>query len=133
MTGAGKSGYGAVHERPLHLENEPMLFDPHAPAINRNTGEPMMEENKRVVTFGLLVVRALDAKFPDEKDLKPEDGFKRFLLATRIVNARLGEAVDLTIEEAKSIKDTVAKAYPPGVFGQIWQALDEAAKAKAGR
>lgn len=83
------------------------------------------------MTHGALAIRALDAKHPDDK--APSDQYKRFVLATKIGAAAQGETVDLTIEEAASVKDAVGKLFPPGLFGQIWMAIDEAAKAPAAK
>lgn len=110
-------------------------FRPNAPIINRETGEPLTEPRPgvggtKVVTHGLLVVRALDAKFDSEK-LEPKDGYARFLLGNRIIACTGDAAVDLSIEEAALIRSVVAIAYPSGVFGQIWLALDTATRCAA--
>ena len=109
-------------------------FRPNNPIINRETGEPLTEPrpggSTKVVTHGLLVVRALDAKFDSEK-IDPKDGYARFLLGNRIIACTGDAAVDLTIEEAALIRSVVALAYPSGVFGQIWLALDTATRGAA--
>lgn len=105
-------------------------FRPNAPIINRETGEPLTEPKPggtKVVTHGLLVVRALDAKLDSEK-IDPKDGYARFLLGNRIIACTGDSTVDLTIEEAALIRSVVAIAYPSGVFGQIWLALDNATR-----
>jgi hypothetical protein len=49
-----------------------------------------------------------------------------FLFAWR--KLRVGPPTpQMAIDEAKLIKDTVPKMYPPGIFGQVWDALDAAA------
>lgn len=108
-----------------------MLFDPHTPLINRDTNEQMQEKldekTSTPVTHGIIARRALDAKFQEDAG-KDADVYKRFILGTRIAGAKDGETLDLTIDEAKVIKDVVAKAFHVGIWGQIWAALDAAAK-----
>ena len=110
-----------------------MKFKPNEPILNRESGEPLTEPKPggtRVVTHGLLVVRALDAKFDSEK-IDPKDGYTRFLLGSRIIACTGDATVDLSIEEAALIRSVVAIAYPSGVFGQIWMALDTATRGAA--
>jgi hypothetical protein len=64
-------------------------------------------------------------------DKKPEAGFNRFMLAMRIHEA--DGACELTIDEAKLIKDRVAKVYPALVMGRVWQALEGAAEGGNGK
>ena len=103
-----------------------MQFDPHARLINRETGQLLLDE-ARPVTLGFVVVRALDAKYRDDESAAPSALFERYRLASRIRRAAPAQTVDLSIDEAKLIKDTVSKMYPPGIFGQIWDHLEEAA------
>lgn len=103
-----------------------MQIHPSAEIINRETGEPLVDDGKSV-TLGFLVVRALDAKYRDDDGVAPSVLFERYRLASRLRKAGPGSAIDLGIDEAKLIKDTVPKMYPPGIFGQIWDHLDEAA------
>ena len=100
-----------------------MQFDPHATIINRDTGHALLEE-ARPVTLGFAVVRALDAKYRDEDSVAPAVLFERYRLASRIRRTVPGKTIDLSIDEAKLIKDTVPKMYAPGIFGQIWDALE---------
>lgn len=100
-----------------------MQFNPHAIIINRDTGRALLDE-ARPVTLGLVVVRALDAKYRDDDNAAPSALFERYRLASRIRKAAPDEAIDLSIDEAKLIKDTVPKMYAPGIFGQIWDALE---------
>jgi hypothetical protein len=100
-----------------------MLFDPHTAVINRVTGEPLMEE-RMVLTHGIVVARALDAKYEDERNLAAEKGMKRFMLATRILGAPPGELVELKDGEPSLIKELTAKGFPPGIYGQIHLAID---------
>lgn len=122
-----------------------MQFNPHLPIVERTTGKPAEEidrdedgtvRQKRPLTHGILAIRALDAKFEDERSMKAEEGMKRFNLATRISRALdLTDGtglVDLKDGEETMIRDCTAKAFPPGFYGQIHVALDEAReKAKA--
>ncbi len=71
-----------------------------------------------------MVVRALDAKYRDDDSVAPSVLFERYRLASRIRKATPDEAIDLSIDEAKLIKDTVPKMYAPGIFGQVWDALE---------
>ena len=105
-----------------------MQFDPHAIIINRDTGHALLDET-RPVTLGFVVVRALDAKYRDEDNVAPSLLFERYRLASRIRKTAPDETIHLSIDEAKLIKDTVPKMFPPGIFGQIWDALDTAAAA----
>ena len=93
-----------------------MQFDPHAIIINRDTGQALLDE-ARPVTLGFVVVRALDAKYRDDDSVAPSVLFERYRLASRIRKAAPDEAIDLSIDEAKLIKDTVPKMYAPGIFG----------------
>jgi hypothetical protein len=105
-----------------------MQFDPHAAIVNRDTGQPLLDEAKPV-TLGFAVVRALDAKYRDDENAAPSALFERYRLASRIRKAAPDASITLSIDEAKLIKDTVPKMFPPGIFGQIWDALDTAAAA----
>ena len=103
-----------------------MQFDPHAAIINRDTGQALIDES-RPVTLGFIVVRALDAKYRDDENAPPSALFERYRLASRIRKAAPAQTIALSIDEAKLIKDTVPKMYPPGIFGQVWDHLDDAA------
>lgn len=107
-----------------------MQFNPHAIIINRDTGHALLDE-ARPVTLGFVVVRALDAKYRDDDSVAPSVLFERYRLASRIRKAAPNEAIDLSIDEAKLIKDIVPKMYAPGIFGQVWDALEGAAGAVA--
>jgi hypothetical protein len=100
-----------------------MQLDPHAAIINRDTGQVLLDE-ARPVTLGFVVVRALDAKYRDDDSVAPSALFERYRLASRIRKAGPDQAIALSIDEAKLIKDTVPKMYPPGIFGQVWDALE---------
>jgi hypothetical protein len=104
-----------------------MQFNPHQPIINRDSDEPLLVEGK-IATLGFVVIRALDAKYQDEQNQAPSALFDRYKLASRIRKANPDETVELSIDEAKLIKDTVPKMYAPGIFGQIWDALEDAAR-----
>jgi hypothetical protein len=101
----------------------PMQFNPHLPIINRDTGHVLLDE-ARPVTLGFVVVRALDAKHRDDDGVAPALLFERYRLASRIRKAAPNKTVDLSIDDAKLIKDTVPKMYAPGIFGQVWDALE---------
>jgi hypothetical protein len=105
-----------------------MLFNPHTPIMIRGTDKPMTEETGAVVTHGLLAMRALDARHKEDEG-KGEAPMKRFMLATRILAVEDGQTIDLTIDEAKMIKDALAALFPVGLYGQVHVAIDEAAKA----
>ena len=100
-----------------------MQFDPHAIIINRDTGHALLDE-ARPVTLGFVVVRALDAKYRDDDSVAPS--VLCYRLASRIRKAGPDATIDLSIDEAKLIKDTVPKMYAPGIFGQVWDALEGA-------
>ena len=104
-----------------------MQFDPHAAILNRDTGQVLVDE-ARPVTLGFVVVRALDAKYRDDESAAASTLFERYKLASRIRKAGPAETLDLSIDEAKLIKDTVPKMYPPGIFGQIWDYLEAAGR-----
>jgi hypothetical protein len=79
-----------------------------------------------VMTLGTGMKGALLAHLPgDEDDKAGTKGFERFLLAERIHKAE--GFVELTIDEAKIIKDRSAKCYSTLVQGRIWQAIEAAA------
>jgi hypothetical protein len=89
-----------------------MQFDPHAAIVNRDTGQPLLDEAKPV-TLGFAVVRALDARYRDDENAAPSALFERYRLASRIRKAAPDATLTLSIDEAKLIKDTVPKMFPP--------------------
>ena len=72
------------------------------------------------------MVRALDAKYRDDDSVAPSALFERYRLASRIRKAAPDAAVDLSIDEAKLIKDTSPRCTRPASFGQVWDALEGA-------
>ena len=89
-----------------------------------STATPGRPCSTRRVTLGFVVVRALDAKYRDDESVAQSLLFERYRLASRIRKAVPADTIDLSIDEAKLIKDTVPKMYAPGIFGQIWDALE---------
>lgn len=78
-------------------------------------------ERGAVLILAEAIVEALTLPARDET-IDPIKGFRNYELAKRIIDA---SELDLTIEEAASIKERVAKVWPaPMVFGPIWDALE---------
>ncbi len=122
-----------------------MFINPHMPLINR--ADPTLgvmedtirapldasgkvQETKRRYTLANIIARALDGEYPDDKALDPKVIYAtRWMLATRILGAAPGELVEIDREEAATIKSLCAKQFGPGVWGQVWKAIDDAASA----
>ena len=84
--------------------------------------EEKKPKEKEDLTLKDVVVNALLAEFPDEKDLTGENKLMRYRLAMKIMDAKI--EVDLVAEEIVLIKGLVAKAYASIVAGQAWQMLE---------
>ena len=87
--------------------------------------EPIVKAGKptgesRTLTHGIVAVRAIDAQLPDDKELKPEDVRKRFILGARIMD---GGLVDLKPDEAALIQKR-ACVFGIAIAGQVIAALD---------
>jgi hypothetical protein len=79
-----------------------------------------------IMTLGTGMKGALLAHLPgDEDDKTGTKGFERFLLAERIHRAE--GFVEISIEEAQTIKARAARSYSTLFYGRIWQALEAAA------
>ncbi len=99
-------------------------------AIRQDNGDPA-REGDIIITHGLVAFRALNADFPDEK-VEPSVKYERYKLANRLHGRKADkEPITLSIEDAALIKKLVGHAFPPFVMGQIWDALEEPAKADA--
>ncbi len=89
-------------------------------------GKPV-KNSEIEVTLGAAATHALLTPFPDEQNLSGEEKVKRFLLATKVREAK---DVKLTIDELNMIKKLVGKAYAPLLVGRIWEIIDPASVEK---
>jgi hypothetical protein len=80
-------------------------------------------EAKAPFTLGNAAVRALVIPYEDERNLSPEDKFKRGELASRIHNS---SALSLKAEEVTLLKKLIGKAYSPLIVFRAWPLLDAA-------
>jgi hypothetical protein len=79
-----------------------------------------------VMTLGTVMKGALLATLEgDEEDRLGTKGFERFMLTERIHKAE--GMVDISIEEAKTIKERSARCYSTLIYSRVWQALEAAA------
>jgi hypothetical protein len=84
-------------------------------------------EAKAPFTLGVAAVRALVVPHEDERNLSPEDKFKRGELASRIHN---NPALSLKSEEVTLLKKLIGKAYSPLIVFRAWPLLDAAEAAQ---
>jgi hypothetical protein len=93
-------------------------------------GETLKDmDGKTDVTYKALAVRGL--LFPPRQGEKPDDQDKMLIafdLAMRIQKAT--EPLEITIDEAKLIKDKVANASPVFMWGQMRYFLERSEKEK---
>ena len=80
------------------------------------------EGSTDVVVAKTLIVNALTAEVKDSKDTGL-DKFKKYKLAMSFEQAE--DVVDITIEEAKLIKDAVGLVYSVLFVGRIYELLGE--------
>jgi hypothetical protein len=87
-------------------------------------------ETKAAFTLGSAAVRALVIPYEDERNLSPEEKFKRGELASRIHSAGVGAAatgrISLKSEEITLLKKLIGKAYSPLIVFRAWPLLDAA-------
>jgi hypothetical protein len=74
-------------------------------------------------TLGGAAVRALVISYEDERNLSPEEKFKRGELATRIHGAT---SLSLKSEDITLLKKLIGKAYGPLIVFRAWPLLDAA-------
>jgi hypothetical protein len=80
-------------------------------------------EAKATFTLGSAAVRALVIPYEDERNLSPEEKFKRGELAARIHGAT---TLSLRAEEITLLKKLIGKAYGPLIVFRAWPLLDAA-------
>lgn len=90
-------------------------------------GAPLLESGKEV-KLGSPAVTVLLAQFQDEQSLRGEDKFSRYKLAERIGQ---GGVQDVSAEEIALLKSLIGKAYPPGIVGPAYEALEQDAPVAA--
>ncbi len=78
---------------------------------------------KAPFTLGAAAVRALVISYEDERNLSPEEKFKRGELATRIYGAT---SLSLKAEDVTLLKRLIGKAYGPLIVFRAWPLLDAA-------
>lgn len=74
------------------------------------------------LTMGKAMEVALLSQIEGERNTEPMASFDRYRLAERIHDAK--DTVEITIDEAKLIKDRVAKIFGPLILGRVWTALE---------
>jgi hypothetical protein len=80
-------------------------------------------EAKVPFTLGSAAVRALVIPYEDERNLSPDEKFRRGELAARIHNAI---SLGLKSEEITLLKKLIGKAYSPLIVFRAWPLLDAA-------
>jgi hypothetical protein len=80
-------------------------------------------DTKVPFTLGSAAVRALVISYEDERNLSPEEKFKRGELATRIHGAT---SLSLKAEDVTLLKKLIGKAYGPLIVFRAWPLLDAA-------
>ena len=90
--------------------------------IKQIDGKVMQKEDKSVLTVQEVATTALLSAYQDEPNLSGIEKNTRFWLARKIQTTP--KDPPLTVDEIKSIKDLVAKAYSPLIVGQVWSLLD---------
>jgi hypothetical protein len=104
------------------LAEEARRFDFTA-ALAGIDGKPIVpEKDAPPLTLGDVAASALTATFKDENP-SGQDKVKRWALALRVHNAKDAE---LTVDDVKTIKDMIGKAYGPVIVGPSWAILDPA-------
>ena len=74
-----------------------------------------------VQTVGTIAVEALQVFDTRDTTISGDEKVKRWKLACRI---HTQDEAEISIEEAKLIKDLVGKYYGPVIVGQVWEALE---------
>ena len=86
-------------------------------------GEDLKAEDKRtIITLQSIATQALlnmSEKDPDSQN--GEQKAKRYELAMKIFN----DTEELSIDEAKLLKDLIGRYFNPIVVGQAWKALEK--------
>lgn len=94
--------------------------------LDPRTGKPVkMEGEDRNATIGGILIAALLLSAEGEKDGKAK--YERWKLVQRIEKAE-GEVVELSVDEAKLIKDHAALFLAPMLLGPVWDAIEDAGK-----
>ena len=77
--------------------------------------------NCSLLTVGVVIARALNATFPDERDLSGEQKWARSVLADRLKD---NKAATLTVKEADLIEKLVGKAFGGETIKQVVPLID---------
>lgn len=91
------------------------------PQMTMIAGQLMVDGDK-VWTLGAAATTALLDSYEDERQLSGSDKFTRFMLASKIHGQ--GLPVDVDLDEAKLIKDLIAKRFGALLIGRAWELLD---------
>ncbi|MDQ7799572.1 MAG: hypothetical protein RDU76_11635 [Candidatus Edwardsbacteria bacterium] len=90
-------------------------------AILLSINGEQIKQAEVVQTVGTIAVEALQIFDTRDTAISGDEKAKRWKLACRIH----GQAeAEISIEEAKLIKDLVGKYYGPVIVGQVWDALE---------
>lgn len=104
------------------------IFDGTSP-VTDNTGNLAFKRGK-ARTVGSSMIEALTSVYQDERDLPGPKKFERYQLAQKLYDKK---STDISVDDAKLIKDLVGKAYGPVILGPIFLAIEgsQAKKKKA--
>lgn len=99
-----------------------MKINIHTPITNLQGTAMTDSATKKNVTLGMISIEAL---LQDDKDATGQQKLDRFLLAQRINSASEDPNIEVTPEEAASLKELIARGYPPLICGQAWLLLNK--------
>ena len=84
--------------------------------------EVIKDEKDKPLTFAKIFINALMGGYEDEKNLNGNDKFIRYQLAQKI-NRQKDKTAELTLEEARLLKEVVGKGYGALIVGQVFEVL----------
>ena len=103
--------------------DEPLLDRENEPVIEKTTNEKG-EIKSKLITLGVVAIRAVDLQLPGDKDIKPEEVLANFMLTVKIAN---GGVIDITTEQAAMLKARVVN-FNNLIAGRLMYALENGPK-----
>jgi len=86
--------------------------------------EPGKDEGDLVdVTLKTMTYRALTSQSEDQKNMKPEEKYKRGKLAEKVFASE--GLLELKIEEVAQIKEQIGKIFPIIIVAPAWDMLED--------
>lgn len=79
------------------------------------------QKNKTLTLRGILTNALLDPQ--QSKEIDGEEKAERFNLALEISSSK--KFYELSIDDAKTVKDLVGKIFAPLIVGQVWPILEK--------